>query len=395
MNNVKQRAKEAVEKFLNARPSQPLKHNGDKALNRLQGYLKESVLVENAHLSSKTHKSLSLAAANFYYGINVSPEEPIDQIDSLLVGRRIAEIMQSKMTVLIAGKFGLFNSTIGTDLGFRGDMFDSLELKKRVLISAAMKHFGIDGNSVLTNDLWGDPYYWHLVANLYNSRSSLPSQRAYSGIETKVDFAAIPLSQLRNIPQEVFDLLSREKATTLYSIAEIAESLYLKEKHSVILKIGPKAEEEYDKYIQNSLDTIHLFQPTDLRSTTAKPRPVTPYILRQGEEKTRLIFTDQEKQVYEKIQKFSTEAQPLFYAGTIHPILRLLAFVDEAEHIAGNVPRTADQILSKPLAKSSVRKGEHGEKELYMRMRSSLQAIALAVEKTIIAPIRELIGYEK
>jgi len=395
MNPARQRAAKTVSEFLSAERPPPLQEFQDKRVSSLAGYLRDSVLVEEAFITQRTEKALISHSAHVYYGINVSQLEPIDQVDSLLVGKRISNFLENETNVLIAGKYGIFNSLTNMDMQLRGELLEAEELKKGVLIRGIMKHIKLDGKILFTNDLWKDEYYWYLIGELYSSRERLPSPRVYKDLDKRVSFSSIPGSHLGNISEETFDLLSNEKAVFLYSFAEIAEALYLKEARASIIKIGPRGEEEYDTYIKKSLDTIQLTQAVDIRSTPAKPLYVTPYILRKGQEETRVLFIDSSDAIYKKLQRAYPDPQPLFYANTITPLLRLLAYVAETERAVTGESMSAEAIVGRPITRTALERSEEEQRTIYTQIRNNIDKIAEALERTLIAPLREMIQYGK
>ncbi|HLC68777.1 MAG TPA: hypothetical protein VJH24_02965 [Candidatus Bilamarchaeaceae archaeon] len=394
MQTTREKARKTVDAFFSGKAEEPAKGYGQK-VSELRGYLGQSVLVERFTITQKTENAISVSSANVYYGINVSPFEPLDQLDSMLVSRRVGQILGNDLIVLIAGRFGILNSMGGTDIAIRSELLHSRELQKMAYIKAAMKQFSIKGDVILTDDLWKDEYYWQIVGQLYQNRDKLPPQRQFRALDEIVNLSSIPRTLLGSIPDEVFEMMADEKATVLYAVAEIAEAIYLREFASSIIKIGPRREEEYDAYIRNALDTIHLFQPVDLRSIPEKPRTVVPYIMREGEERSRITLTDSLSDIEGKLQKANEEPQPLFYADTINPLLRILAYIHEAETILGIEAKTAQSIIGRELNASSLRVDETQQRDIYSRLRESTREMAGLIHDLIIAPIKESIGYEK
>src|SRR3989344_8971072 len=106
MQTTREKARKTVDAFLSGKAEDPAKGYGQK-VSELRGYLGQSVLVERFTITQKTENAISVSSANVYYGINVSPFEPLDQLDSMLVSRRVGQILGNDLIVLIAGRFGI------------------------------------------------------------------------------------------------------------------------------------------------------------------------------------------------------------------------------------------------------------------------------------------------
>ncbi len=252
-----------------------------------------------------------------------------------------------------------------------------------------MAHFEIKGQVMLTDEVWGDRLYWEIAGQLYQT-GQIGYTRGYSDMQDRILFSEVPNQLLGDIPSWVSDAFASERAVDLYSLLEISEALYLRETKDARVKIGPRLEEEYDIYIQRIMDFVHLTQTVDLRSNPQKPNFVTPYILRQGAEKNRIIFGDSEVDIIQKLERCDKAPQPLFYAQTLHPLLRLLAYVSEYQEMSGQRQIDAASILGRPLEKDILDESVHEQKRIYERLRSSTGELGSALHTLLIAPIRRL-----
>ncbi len=109
----------------------------EKRLEKIRSYLQNSILVEKAVLTPKLSEALENGKVSIYYGINVSPLlEPLDQIDSLLVCRRLEQWMNQDTVVLVAGKYGVLNAKDAAGLEGRGQELVAREQSKKKLMQA-------------------------------------------------------------------------------------------------------------------------------------------------------------------------------------------------------------------------------------------------------------------
>ncbi len=362
----------------------------EKRLEKIRGYLQNSILVEKAILTPRLSEALEKGKIGIYYGINVSPLlEPLDQIDSLLVCRRLEQWMNQDTVVFVAGKYGVLNAKDAVGLEGRGQELVAREQSKKKLMNAVMAHFELKGEVMLTDEVWGDKLYWEIAGQLYQT-GQIGYTRGYSDMQERILFSEVPKTLLGDIPGWVSEALAAERAVDLYSLLEISEALYLRETKDARIKIGPRLEEEYDIYIQRVMDVIHITQAVDLRSNPQKPNFVTPYILRQGAEKNRIVFGDTEADIAGKLEKIDKTPQPIFYSQTLHPLLRLLAYVSEYQEMTGKKLLDVAAILGRPMEKDMLSEPEHEQKKVFERLRGTTGEIAGAIHSLLIEPIRRL-----
>jgi hypothetical protein len=102
--------------------------------------------------------------------------------------------------------------------------------------------------------------------------------------------------------------------------------------------MGPASEQEYDVFIRPFMGVVQLGQPLDFRSTQERPKPITPYIGKEGEE--RIFIQDSKESVVGKICKLAQRAEgtPLFYGDFMNPFLRMAVLGVEAAALAQSTP---------------------------------------------------------
>lgn len=255
------------------------------------------------------------SCVNFYYGFNVTKtdKEPIDQLQAFIAAKRIQEYNTKQF-----GKSGIF-------ISFIGGLFEILNCKnlkevddliklntpkeksKKLLFKSIYKKYVIKGLVLTTKDLWLDQNYWKILKGLFDQQiftRGLLINDSLSFYETKEQlFNTIKVKELPktlvNLPLNFIKKIGNFPASILYTPAEVSEAYYLKEKFSVVAKIGQVQERIYDKYLYKDFSVFRLKQPVSLNSLQEKPKVVTPYIDKDvfelsgiKKQNVRLYFTD-------------------------------------------------------------------------------------------------------
>jgi hypothetical protein len=269
-------------------------------------------------------------AGPLYYGISVSRlAEPLDQMDVLLLeGRLRRSGLESGLTVFVAGRYAQLNGRPA------GELLEAEERKIRTL-RAASRALRIPLSILRTDDLWLDPGYWSEVGALRGLSGIISERRGPAFSQTAESFGPAILSSM---PPGLTDAIGPLDSPALYRLFEVAEASWLARYRGVACKAGPASEEEYDSFIRSFMGVIQLRQPLDLRSSPGSPRPVVPYIGKEGE--TRLLLSDTKEDLDRKITSLAQRAAgtPLFYGGYLNPFARLAALAVEAASCADSVP---------------------------------------------------------
>ena len=265
-----------------------------------------------------------------YYGISTSRfREPLDQLDVFLLVSRLRRMgADIGLTVFIAGQFSMLNGRPSGELLLA-------EERKLESLRAAARAIGIEPSFLRTADLWSAPAYWEEV-DRWKGASGIISERKgplFSEIAPKLGPEAIAA-----MPPELMDALGRFDAPSLYRLFEVAEAAWMKRALQVGCKIGPASEQEYDAFIGGFMDILQLRQPLDFRSTASQPKPVTPYIGKEGED--RVFLEDSKRELGDKVMRLAQRAQgqPLYYGDFLNPFARLSVLAVEAAASADSVP---------------------------------------------------------
>ncbi len=265
-----------------------------------------------------------------YYGISTSRfREPLDQLDVFLLASRLQRAgADISLTVFIAGQFAMLNGRLCADLLLA-------EERKLVSLRAAAGAIGISPSFLRTGDLWSAPAYWEEVERWKGAPGIISGRKGplFSEIAPNLGPGVIAA-----MPPGLMDALSLFDAPSLYRLFEVAEAAWMKRELQAGCKIGPASEQEYDDFIGGFMGIVQLRQPLDFRSTASQPKPVTPYIGKEGEE--RIFFEDSKRELGDKIMRLAQRAQgqPLYYGDFLNPFARLSVLAVEAAAAADSVP---------------------------------------------------------
>lgn len=265
-----------------------------------------------------------------YYGISASRYlEPLDQADVLLLCSRLRRSgMDLNLSIFVAGRYAQLNGKPA------GELIEA-ESRKLETLQAAARALGMPVALFRTDDLWQDSRYWDEVwerrgaSGIISGRSGAPFSEVAASMEPGI---------LAAMPPGFLECLGNVDAPALYRLFEVAEAAYLARVAGVDCKIGPASEQEYDVFIRSFMGIIQLGQPLDFRSTPARPKPITPYIGKEGEE--RLFIQDSKEAVVGKICRLGQRAEgtPLFYGDFMNPFLRTAILAVEAAALAESTP---------------------------------------------------------
>ncbi len=265
-----------------------------------------------------------------YYGVSTSRfREPLDQLDAFLLASRLRRTgVDIGLTVFIAGQFSILNGRPPGELLAAED-------RKLESLRAAARAVGVRAYFLRTRDLWTTSAYWEEVERwsgapgIISGRKGPPFSEVAPKLEPGVTAA---------MPRGLLDELGRFDAPSLYRLFEVAEAAWMKRFFQAGCKIGPASEQEYDEFIGGFMGIVQLGQPLDLRSTASRPKPVTPYIGKEGEE--RIFLCDSKRELGDKVMKLAQRAQgqPLYYGEYLNPFARLSVLSVEAAAAADSVP---------------------------------------------------------
>ncbi len=273
------------------------------------------------------------AGASFrsaYYGISASRYlEPLDQADAIMLCSRIRRCGGDiNLTIFVAGRYAQLNGRDAEELIIAED-------RKLEALRALGEALRMPIRLIRTADLWQEPSYWEAVERLsclsgiISERRGAPFSSVASNLEPEI---------LAAMPPALAERLGPVDAPALYRLFEVAEASYLGNAAGIDCKIGPASEEEYDVFIRPFMRTIQLAQPLDFRSTESRPKPLTPYIGKEGEE--RIFISDCKEAAEAKLFKLAqrSEGMPLFFGQYMNPFLRMSVLAVEAAALAESVP---------------------------------------------------------
>ncbi|MDD5022683.1 MAG: hypothetical protein PHU63_00775 [Candidatus ainarchaeum sp.] len=267
-----------------------------------------------------------------YYGMNISRgREPLDQLDFLFLAKKLGV----PITIFIAGQYGILN----------GGKTDPLELAekenaKRRLLEAVLKVFGVEGTVLTTPDLWLRKEYWEAVLDLFSIEGIIEKGGVYSFSKAVEKNPSV----FPNCQEFVnaLELIGNFPASGLYTLLEVAEARFLQREYGIDCKFGPVSEERYDRFIEQFMGIVQLYQPLDLRASVSSPKIDIPYMERLQEE--RIFFGDSKQELMEKLGKAAQRATKtkVFWeteAGTaVNPFVRYLIYAIEAADLSDNLP---------------------------------------------------------
>lgn len=296
---------------------------------------RKEVLLEGIRRCGLVERSQVREPASLYYGISVSRcSEPLDQLDVLLLVARLRQLgLDMGLTVFVAGRYAELNGRPSSELVPAED-------RKMAMLTAAGRALGLSSSGrftlIRTTDLWYSSDYWQEVERLKDEPGIIsPERKGRPFLITAQRFE----SEIRSvIPPSLMGALGPLDAPSLYRLFEVAEATWLAKRMAVDSKIGPVREQEYDWFIGSFMDIIQLRQPLDFRSSPACPKPVTPYIGKDAEE--RLFLSDSKSEAGQKIYALAQRAagQSVFYGGFMNPFVRLSILAVEAASAAGSAP---------------------------------------------------------
>ena len=293
---------------------------------------------------------------NAYYGINVSKTdyEPIDQIQGLIFAKRIQEWNatkfeeKGKFVVFIGGLYEILNAQSIQ----KAEELISINLKKEVqkkkLYKRLMKRLNIEGEVLITLDLWQNQEYWNILMGLIEKQvftrgllinDALKFYESKDQLMKTLKVKELP-REFVNLPLEFIKKIGNWPAPLLYTPAEVTEAFALAQFKGIDTKIGQVQERPYDKYFKGSLNNFRIRQAVDLFSTLNKPKVVTPYIDKQDAKKElRIYFGDKPEEIKEKINLcklenyiFTTDEK---YGELLNPIVEKAIYAIECARMKG------------------------------------------------------------
>lgn len=309
-----------------------------------EGFDRKQLLEEGLRRCALVERSQVCEPASLYYGISASRRsEPLDQLDALLLAARLRQLgLDIGLTIFVAGRYAELNGRPASELVPAED-------RKMAMLAAAGRALGLSSSGrfalVRTTDLWYSPDYWQGVERLMGEPGIISQER--KGRPFFITAQRFEPEIRAAIPPSLMDALGPLDSPSLYRLFEVAEATWLAKRMAVDSKIGPVREQEYDLFIGSFMDIIQLRQPLDFRSSPACPKPVTPYIGKDAEE--RLFLSDSKAEAGQKIWALAQRAagQPVFYGGFMNPFVRLSILAVEAASAAESVPvRMGNSALS-------------------------------------------------
>jgi len=280
-------------------------------------------LVESARISEPTR---------FYYGISTSRySEPLDQLDVFLLLSRLRKMgLEVELTVFVAGRYAQLNGRP------KGSLAEAEQQKTLMLEQSKVIFDQLPVKVFCTKDLWSSLGYWKEIDRLKGLDGIIDRSRVNGPLFCEV-FESLDEAERLAIPTDLLKSLGQKKAAGLYRLFEVAEAACLRDCALIEAKVGPAAEEQYDRYIKDFMDIVQLKQPLDFRSRPKCVKPITPYIGNEGEE--RVFLSDTKEELITKIRKLAQRAsdQPLLN-GFMNPFVRLSVLAVEAAAIAESVP---------------------------------------------------------
>ncbi|MEK6981773.1 MAG: hypothetical protein AABX38_02480 [Candidatus Micrarchaeota archaeon] len=221
---------------------------------------------------------------------------------------------------------------------------------KENLFRKLFEIFKVNGQTLVTRQLWSGSPYWQCVLDLIDNKempykakqNNERFQRIKTALQTDIKGSA------RQLSEKVFDRLADFEPSSFYTLFEVAEAKYFREISKYDSKIGPESEEPYDRFIREFMPTIQLYQPIYLDSTLEKTSRAIPYMTgKWGGE--RVYLTDSKEDLLTKVYKASqrTDRTPVFWkingysaeeTLTINPFARLTIFALESARIVDCLP---------------------------------------------------------
>ncbi|GEM_PF-3383105 len=295
--------------------------------------LDQKLLVEGMQSFGLTTRVSVESPSKFYYGISASRfSEPLDQFDVLMLLSKLKSLgAEAQLLIFVAGRYAQLNGRSREELEYT-------EEQKIRMLRQTSALFDIPITVLGTTDLWYSPEYWEEVDSLKSTSGIIDQKRSGPLFSTVSDSFEYEICQA--LSPGLSSALADIPAPQLYRLFEVAEASYLKKFYEVDAKIGPGAEQEYDRFIGEFMDIIQLQQPVDFRNRPKCIKPVTPYIGKQGEQ--RIFVSDSKEDVNKKISNLAQRAsgQPLLFAGVLNCFVRLSALAVEAASLQDSAPVT-------------------------------------------------------
>src|SRR3989338_8825960 len=162
-----------------------------------------------------------------YYGMNVSPSlalEPVDQVDGFLVARAAQERVGGRFYALVAGQYECLNAANGRFARNTSANRRSADRAKKGMLECVLRGLALEGEIVVTADLWEDPEYWAMVADVAKEMDP-----GALGTRAGLALRDFPLEALgaapRVLPRDVIDAWS---APAFYVPVEVGEAVWLR-----------------------------------------------------------------------------------------------------------------------------------------------------------------------
>jgi len=303
--------------------------------------------------------------------------EPLDQLDFIFLAKKL----DLPIVVFVAGKYGILNGADPKPLISR-------ERQKEKLLKRLFEVFEIDGKVLDTDSLWSAPSYWNAVLKLSETEEIIEKSSGTSLSCISAEQLGLP-AESSEVFSMVLSRLGTYPASSLYTLFEVAEAKYLNEEFGIDTKIGPESEERYDKFIKDFMNIVQLYQPLDLKSSSAKLKAVIPYMERRNEE--RFFFDDTKDELFDKLYKAAqrAEVQPCFWElderEIPNPFMRALMTAIEAAAIQNCLPM---RLLNKNVY-SSDEAMDFIEKSGARSLRNIAASVGEAIWNYVIRPFRE------
>jgi hypothetical protein len=258
-----------------------------------------------------------------YYAMSNSPyREPAEQFDPILLVNFWNRISGSSdrdkldMTVLVAGKYRLFNLSSDQDPYACAKQWEMEENRKKDLLESAFGRLmdSTPSASVKKLDsLWNYDGYWYQLLEYATRLDPGQLRREWRGKDQPVEFGQLPVGLLGAIRPNVREKLAKLRACDLYLPAVLAEATNMVWDAGASIKVGPASEENFDKYIrQGGYATVQVKNPLSLSSTWEFEIVMSPFVGRKGQK--RFYGMDAEKPGLEQ-ELASRLGEALDYGG--------------------------------------------------------------------------------
>lgn len=269
---------------------------------------------------------------NPYFGFNVGVDgEPIDQIQAFIVAKRMQEYNLSRFgrsgffIPFVAGSYEVLNTRKDQNAEEALDKLKKADDNKAEFFKRIMDVMGINGEVIVTHDLWSKDEYWSAFVDFFSRENVTESLLTENTLglnvsQTKIDNSYL-VSELCGIVfpikcDELTEKIGNWRAAIIYLPIEVAEAMYLARVTNANLKLGPADERTYDKFIADYMDILHITQSVDMKSSKHNPITVTPYrYIKSSKKEVRILFSDTPESIEEKLEPIHPEQ----YVATMHP----------------------------------------------------------------------------